>query len=105
MSLGPDIVTRGLVLALDAADKRSYPGSGTTWFDLVNSYNGTLTNGLTFDSGNGGSIEFDGTDDFVNGPATNSVIGNNLSSITLSSRPVTGPIRLLTRLIILLTFR
>jgi len=85
MSLGPDIVTRGLVLALDAADKRSYPGSGTTWFDLVNSYNGTLTNGPTFDSGNGGSIEFDGTDDYVNGPATNSVIGNNLSSITLSA--------------------
>jgi len=58
---GPNIVRDGLVLALDAASYRSYPGSGTTWFDLVNSNNGTLTNGPTFDSGNGGSIVFDGT--------------------------------------------
>jgi len=32
---GPDIVTDGLVLCLDAADKISYSGSGTTWSDLV----------------------------------------------------------------------
>ena len=31
---GPKIVTDGLVLSLDAADKNSYPGSGTTWYDL-----------------------------------------------------------------------
>jgi hypothetical protein len=63
------IVTDGLVLALDAADKNSYPGSGTTWRDLTNNgYNGTLTNGPTFSSANGGSIVFDGVDDFVNCP-------------------------------------
>jgi len=65
-SNGPTIVTDGLVLALDAADKNSYPGSGTTWNDLAGSNNGTLTNGPTFDSGNGGSIVFDGVDDYVN---------------------------------------
>jgi len=60
------IVTDGLVLALDAADRNSYPGSGTTWTDLSgNGNNGTLTNGPTFDSGNGGSIVFDGTNDHV----------------------------------------
>jgi len=60
------IVTNGLVLCLNAADKNSYPGSGTTWTDISgNRYNGTLTNGPTFDSGNGGSIVFDYTDDHV----------------------------------------
>jgi len=65
-SNGPTTVTNGLVLALDAADKNSYPGSGTSWFDLSGNNNtGTLTNGPTFNSGNGGSIVFDGADDYV----------------------------------------
>jgi hypothetical protein len=59
----PKIVTDGLVFAVDAANKKSYPGSGTTWTDLAGSNNGTLTNGPTFDSGNGGNIVFDGTND------------------------------------------
>ena len=63
---GPKIVTSGLVLALDAADKLSYRGSGTTWRDLSGNNNtGTLTNGPTFSAGNMGSIVFDGTDDYV----------------------------------------
>jgi hypothetical protein len=63
------IVTDGLVLALDAADKNSYPGSGTTWRDLSGNGNtGTLTNGPTFNSANGGSIVFDGTNDYVTAP-------------------------------------
>jgi len=64
---GANIVTNGLVLCLDGANKRSYPGSGTAWVDLSgNQYVGTLTNGPTFDSGNYGNILFDGTDDYVN---------------------------------------
>ena len=67
ISRGPKIVTNGLVLALDAADKNSYVGSGTTWKDLSgNSFNGTLTNGPTFSNTNGGAIVFDGTNDYVN---------------------------------------
>jgi hypothetical protein len=63
---GPNIVTNGLVLALDAANTKSYPGSGTTWRDLSgNGNNGTLTNGPTFSSANGGSIVFDGVDDYI----------------------------------------
>jgi len=58
------ISTLGLVLNLDAADRNSYPGSGTTWYDLSgNGNNGTLTNGPTFTSP--GYFSFDGTDDFV----------------------------------------
>jgi hypothetical protein len=60
------IVTNGLVLALDAADKNSYPGSGTTWRDMSgNNSNSTLTNSPTFNSANGGSIVFDGVDDYT----------------------------------------
>jgi hypothetical protein len=56
------IVTNGLVLALDAADKNSYPGSGTTWRDMSgNNYSGSLTNGPTFSNN---SIVFDGIDDY-----------------------------------------
>jgi hypothetical protein len=67
--VGPDVVDTGLVLVLDAADKLSYPGSGTAWKDLSGNNNtGTLTNGPTFSAGNQGSIVFDGTNDYVNVP-------------------------------------
>jgi hypothetical protein len=60
------VVTDGLVLYLDAGNKTSYPGSGATWYDLSgNNNHGTLTNGAVFNSGNGGIISFDGTDDYV----------------------------------------
>ena len=66
MNYGPKTITNGLVLYLDAANKKSYPGSGTTWTDLSgNNYNGTLTNGPTFSATNGGNIVFDGTDDNI----------------------------------------
>ena len=66
---GPNIVTDGLVLCLDAADKNSYPGSGTTWYDLSgNGNDGTLTNGPTFSSDKGGTIVFDGANDYVSMP-------------------------------------
>jgi hypothetical protein len=64
----PYIVMDGLVLNLDAGITQSYPGSGTTWTDvngLGPKNNGTLTNGPTFNSDNGGSIVFDGVDDYV----------------------------------------
>jgi len=65
-SNGPTVVTSGLVLSLDAADKNSYPGSGTTWRDMSgNNITGSLTNGPTFSSANGGAIVFDGTNDSV----------------------------------------
>jgi hypothetical protein len=68
----PKIVTDGLVLCLDAANNRSYPGSGTAWTDLSRGgNNGALTNGPTFNSANGGSIVFDGTNDYVEIPTRN----------------------------------
>jgi hypothetical protein len=91
-SNGPTVVTSGLVLSLDAADRNSYPGSGTTWRDLSgNNFNGTLTNGPTFNSANGGSIVFDGTNDFVTmGNILN--VGSSPFSIEFYARATTNTI-------------
>ena len=60
------VVQSGLVLNLDAGASTSYVGSGTTWTDLSGSgSNGTLINGPTYSSSNGGSILFDGTNDYM----------------------------------------
>ena len=77
------IVTDGLVFAVDAANYESYTsGSGTTWGDLAGSNNGTLTNGPLFDSNNGGSIDFDGSNDYIDfGDFDNTQVS---SAITLS---------------------
>jgi len=65
MFTGPNISRNGLVLALDAANRQSYPGSGTTWRDLSgNSKNGT-TSGATYGSQNGGVFNFDGVNDTI----------------------------------------
>jgi len=79
LSGGPNIVTDGLVLHLDAANTKSYPGSGTTWNDLSRGgNNGTLTNGPTYSTANGGSIVFDGVNDFV-GSFTSLNLLNNIT--------------------------
>jgi hypothetical protein len=76
----------GLVLALDAANTKSYPGSGTTWTDLSgNSNTGTLTNGPTYSSANGGSIVLDGADDYVSTPNSASLLAVGNGSFTLTA--------------------
>ena len=73
------IVTDGLVLALNAADKNSYPGSGTTWFDTSGRGNHCiLYNGPAFSTTYGGLITFDGVDDY-------GLIAYNASSPLFSS--------------------
>lgn len=80
----PSIVTSGLTLYLDAANPRSYPGSGTTWFDLSgNGNSGGLSGGPTFNSANGGNIVFDGVNDFCTGPNFSTVL-NRLTSGTIN---------------------
>ena len=62
----PPIVTNGLVLALDAGNTLSYVSGSTTWNDLSgNGFSGTLVNGSTFSTDGGGSIVFDGSNDYV----------------------------------------
>jgi hypothetical protein len=69
---GPDIPTNGLVLALDATSERSYPGSGTTWYDLSGLGNdATLINGTSWNSS--GYFETDGVDQTITIPNDSSL--------------------------------
>jgi competence protein ComGC len=73
------VVTSGMILNLDAGSSISYPGSGTTWYDLSGSGNdGTLVNGVSYSGNNGGALSFNGTNNYI---SKNSSIntGNNFS--------------------------
>ena len=75
---GVGIATSGLILYLDAGLSSSYPGTGATWTDLSSSgNNGTLTGGAAFDSGDGGSILFNG-------------VNNNCVSLPLITAAITN---------------
>lgn len=79
---GGRIITNGLVLSLDAADRNSYVGSGTVWRDLSgNDYNATLRNSPTFASTNGGMFTFNGVNTSMDGTvqAVNANTGSCLS--------------------------
>jgi hypothetical protein len=87
IAYNPKIVTDGLVLALDAANPKSYPGSGTVWNDLSGRGNdGTLLNGVGYSSDNKGAMVFDGINDYVDcgNPDSLSSIGGT-TNITASS--------------------
>lgn len=104
---GPNIITDRLALHLDAANIKSYPGSGTTWVDKSgNGNNFTLANGPTYANG---VLTFDGTDDkatcvnttfgnFGTGSFTleyvvnTSGVGSNIYGVTIMKRSVTTTI-------------
>ena len=97
VSAGPALpyTTSGLVLALDAGISSSYPGSGTVWTDLSGNGNtGTLTNGPTYGgSGDGGYIDFDGSNDYVdisNSSSLNPTTGISLLSWYKMDSPLTS---------------
>ena len=74
------IVTDGLVFNLDAGFTPSYPKDGTTWYDVSPSgNNGTLTNSPTFNSNDGGSIVFDGVDEYVVSTSTTFTANNDFT--------------------------
>jgi hypothetical protein len=82
-----NIVTSSLVMALDAGNLVSYPGSGTAWTSLTGSNNGTLTNGPTFSSANGGAIVFDGTNDYIDCGTFSQFNGNGDKSLEVWFKP------------------
>jgi hypothetical protein len=91
----PRTVTDGLVLALDAGNTKSYPGSGTTWTNLLGTgNNGTLVNGATYSSVNGGVIVLDGVNDYISIPinlstSTYTIIGA-ARYVTVNGRTFSG---------------
>jgi hypothetical protein len=83
---GGNIVADGLVLYLDSANTKSYVSGSTVWNDLSRSIlNGTLTNGPTFNTGNGGSIVFDGTNNFIQLGVTPKLQFTNSDPYSISS--------------------
>ncbi len=87
MYTGANIVRSGLVLALDAANTKSYPGSGTTWTDLsVNGNNGTLINSPTYTSGTSGYFRFaHASTQYINFASASSLQFLNRSAYTLEA--------------------
>ena len=78
----PSIISDGLVFYLDAANRRSYSGSGLTVNGLVGAINGALVNGVGFTSLNSGSFTFDGTNDQI---LLNNVILSGSQDFTISA--------------------
>ena len=72
----PSIISDGLILYLDAANRRSYSGSGLTVNGLVGGIGGTLINGTGFTSSNNGSFIFDGGNDYIEVPSISSISGD-----------------------------
>jgi hypothetical protein len=85
----PKIVTNGLVLCLDAANTKSYVSGSTVWNDISQGGNtGTLTNGPTFSSVNGGSIVFDGVDDYV--IVNSNILQDSAGTISVWTKVITN---------------
>lgn len=72
-----ELVTDNLFLHLDASNSISYPGSGTTWYDLTDNNNDATINGATYDSVDGGIFDLDGSNDNIQIP--------HVSSLSLST--------------------
>ena len=70
---GPNLITDGLLLHLDAANTKSYPGSGTTWTDISGEGINASIDGSSYNSGNGWYFDFGGGNDNVKVPMTGDV--------------------------------
>ena len=77
------IVSDGLVFYLDAANRRSYSGSGTSSNSLAGGIGATLINGVGFTSSNNGTFTFDGTNDYIAVSGTNFPLGNSARTLNI----------------------
>ena len=84
MYVGPDIVQDGLVAVFDAGSTRSYPGTGTVWYNLIGTVNGTLS-ASSIGTTTAGTMTFDGVDDTVDIPLA-SLASTNFTVIGVTQR-------------------
>ena len=85
----PPIITNGLVLNVDAGFSPSYPTSGVTWYDVGGINTGTSVNGTSFNGVGGGSMVFDGVDDYIS-TTYSGITGTNPRTISIWFRPETS---------------
>jgi len=90
---GPDIVQNGLVAVFDAGSTRSYPGSGSTWYNLIGTVNGTLS-ATSIGTTTAGTMTFDGVDDTINIPL-DSLASTNFTVIGVTQRTAAAAGRLI----------
>ncbi len=81
---GPNIVQDGLVAIFDAGSERSYPGSGSTWYNLIGTVNGTLS-ATSIGTTTAGAMTFDGVDDSIDIPLA-SLASTNFTVIGVTQR-------------------
>ena len=84
---GPKLVTQGLNLLVDAGDPTSYPGSGTTWRDVVGGQNGTITGSVSYTSSFYGGLVFSGPTASVIFPTSSANFGTGSFTVELAFRP------------------
>jgi hypothetical protein len=84
---GPKLVTQGLNLLVDAGDPTSYPGSGTTWRDVVGGQNGTITGSVSYSSAFYGGLVFSGPTASVIFPTSSANFGTSSFTVELAFRP------------------
>jgi len=70
-SIGPtgesvkNIITDNLLVHLDAQNKNSYGGSGTTWTDLIGNYNATMYNSPTYNTDTPTNLQLNGSNQYI----------------------------------------
>ena len=95
MYVGPDIVQDGLVAVFDAGSTRSYPGTGTVWYNLIGTVNGTLS-ASSIGTTTAGTMTFDGIDDSIDIPLASlastdfTVIGVTQKTNSAAGRLISG---------------
>jgi hypothetical protein len=95
MYVGPDIVQNGLVAVFDAGSTRSYPGTGSTWYNLIGTVNGTLSD-TSIGTTTVGTMTFDGVDTTIDIPLASlastdfTVIGVTQRTNAASGRLISG---------------
>ena len=95
MYVGPDIVQDGLVAVFDAGSTRSYPGTGTVWYNLIGTVNGTLSD-TSIGTTTAGTMTFDGVDTTITIPLASlastdfTVIGVTQRTNSAAGRLISG---------------
>jgi hypothetical protein len=84
---GPKLVTQGLNLLVDAADPTSYPGTGTTWRDIVGGQNGIISGSVAYNSAFYGGLVFSGPTASVIFPTSSANFGSGSFTVELAFRP------------------
>jgi hypothetical protein len=84
---GPRLVTQGLNLLVDAGDPTSYPGTGTTWRDVIGGQNGTITGSVSYSSAFYGGLVFSGPTASVIFPTSSANFGTGSFEVELAFQP------------------